>query len=647
MFSLGLLILALYNSPHISPLKVNSNISTYKKIVSSSSEFPSLQNNFLSSKSLPREVVSDVLPRLITRRPGQRMNAREFQQSQLFDNILVSSIRFLDTFPAKSPNEKSQFMRGLPRILPQFPKSVLEKKVLPSLLEEMKDKELLSLVLQNVFKIIKILPSASRVFTDKVIPRLRETFSGGGGKNGSQERDSAKEAGLIVVLENMELIGENSNGKEFKDGKLAEYLTFDGSLQGLDILPILHNGLDSTTHSIVDKSLSCLPTILSILDFSTIKNELFPVVAAVFSKTNSLGIKIRGLEAFVILCGGSGPSQTGNMGDGLDGTMTGSKNSKPPSSTILDKYTVQEKVVPLLKAIKTKEPAVMMAALAVFRQVGKLADADFLAMDVLPLLWSFSLGPLLNLEQFQEYMKLIRFLSSKIEQEQTRKLQHLASNMNGSLGQSTSKDLMNGGNATGIYNSSEIGDGGENDFERLVLGKPSTAEGSSFKTAFQPAEPLGFSWSTPLSPSPNPSSRAITPDQSLNAFAPLQPTPRNVPSISQRPSSSLNTLMPVHPPFPSTSAWSMNSTDTLRPSPQTQPPPQPSFFIPPPPAANGSLSTFSLAPPPMQPQRTSTQPIYGAGLGGTGQVASKSSLSATANQPQRQKSGLDAYESLL
>ena len=144
------------------------------------------------------------------------MNAREFQQSRFFDNVLVSSIRFLDSLPAKTPNEKSQFMRGLPRILDQFPKSVLDKKVLPALLEETKDRELLSLILQNVFKIIKILPSGRRAFTDKVAPRLREIFLVA--KPNVAERDTAKEAGLVLVLENMSIIGENCSGKEFKDG---------------------------------------------------------------------------------------------------------------------------------------------------------------------------------------------------------------------------------------------------------------------------------------------------------------------------------------------------------------------------------------------------------------------------------------------
>ena len=129
MFSLGLLIIALYNSPHTSPLQTNSSVSSYKRLFASSSTIPSTSNGFLSSRPLPKDLASSVLPRLITRRPAQRMTAKEFQQSAYFDNILISTIRFLDSLPAKTPNEKSQFMRGLSSVLPSFPKSVLEKKV--------------------------------------------------------------------------------------------------------------------------------------------------------------------------------------------------------------------------------------------------------------------------------------------------------------------------------------------------------------------------------------------------------------------------------------------------------------------------------------------------------------------------------------
>lgn len=216
MFSLGLLSVALYNSPHQSPLECHGSLSTYKRLFQSSSSVPSTNNNFLSSRPLPKELSYQVLPRLITRRPAQRMTAREFQQSEYFDNILVSTIRFLDGFPAKTPNEKTQFMRGLLKVLPSFPKSVMEKKVLPALLDELKDRDLQALILQNIFKIIDLLPSARRAFSEKVRPALREIFVLNAKQ--SQEKDPARDAGLMVVLENLSPISNNCSGKEFKDG---------------------------------------------------------------------------------------------------------------------------------------------------------------------------------------------------------------------------------------------------------------------------------------------------------------------------------------------------------------------------------------------------------------------------------------------
>lgn len=125
----------------------------------------------------------------------------------------------------------------------------------------------------------------------------------------------------------------------------------------------------------------------------------------------------------MILCGGSNDSASSD--DGLDGIMNPTAN-KRSSSTSLDKYTMQEKIIPLIKGIKTKEPAVAIAALNVLRQVGGVADSDFVAMDILPILWSMSLGPLLDLKQFQYFMDLIKGLSSRVEAEQTKKLQELS-----------------------------------------------------------------------------------------------------------------------------------------------------------------------------------------------------------------------------
>ncbi|KAL5598584.1 hypothetical protein BROUX41_003490 [Berkeleyomyces rouxiae] len=525
MFSLGILCVTLYNSPHASPLEAHGSLSSYKRLFASSSSIPTVSNNFLSSKPVPKELASMVLPRLITRRPAQRMTAREFQASEYFDNVLVSTIRFLDSFPAKTPPEKASFMRGLNKVLPSFPKSVMERKILPALLDETKDRELLSLILHNVFKIVGLLPAgiARRVFADRVRPALKQVFLAGTKPGG--EKDPLRDAGLMMVLEHMPVISANCNGKEFKD----------------DILPVYMLAIESPTPTLIDMSLRTLGAILPVLDFSTIKNELFPVVATMFSRTSSLAIKVRGLQAFVVLCGGSNDLSS-HSDDGLDGFNVKKKSA---SSSALDKYTMQEKIIPLVKAIKTKEPAVMVASLKLLQVIGEVADGEFVAMEILPILWSMSLGPLLNLKQFQAFMDLIKLLSRRVEDEQIRKLQELS----GTIDSATAKpgdDFMSFGGVTGTQ--FDASPSTEDDFERLVKGgnagsatASATASGwddspslpmrpplhtqtptITATSASQATPPPTFSWSTP--PPSQPAAKPPTQTADLSRFGALSPS---------------------------------------------------------------------------------------------------------------------------
>ncbi|KAM0522393.1 hypothetical protein ACHAPE_001982 [Trichoderma viride] len=703
MFSLGLLSVALYNSPHQSPIEAHGSPSSYKRIFSSSSSVPTTTNNYLSSRPLPRDLSNHVLPKLIARRPAQRMTAREFQQSEYFDNVLVSTIRFLDTFPAKTPNEKSAFLRGLNKVLPSFPKSVLEKKLLPALLDEMKDKDLLSPILQNVFKILTLLPTARRAFSERVRPALKSVFVENAKQ--SQEKDPARDAGLMVFLENIAVIANNTNGGEFKD----------------DVLPVILAAIECPTPSIVDAALRSFAVVLPVLDFSTIKNELFPVVSIVFSRTNSLAIKVRGLQAFVVLCGGSNESSADDGGlSGLEG------NKKTSSSSALDKYTMQEKIVPLVKGIKTKEPAVMMAARDLMYVVGQNADAEFVAMDILPILWNMTLGPLLNLKQFQSFMDLIKTLSRKVEDEQTKKLQELSGSSNGSTA-APNEDFMAFGGLTGTAFDATNG-GNEDDFEALVKGTaggsssaartpswddvPSAAASVNRSSTATPQTP-SFSWSTPRAMSPpvkqpstlqtqQPSFRTVTPD--LNRFEvmtpsatqfsqPLQPTAQQsgfqqtpTQSTTSAPSfgwssttTSANTSFSPPPLTPhyssnmsnssatfgttgmasSMSNMSLNSLNSQRPAMSDAR--GSSFSLAPPPGSSSGTSGFSLAPPPAASQNAWSSAGSGSslsqqqkpmGLGGVGNSSPMGGSSFAQPQQQQQqqqpkKSGLDKYESLI
>jgi SCY1-like protein 2 len=412
--------------------------------------------------------------------------------------------------------------------------------------------------------------------------------------------------------------------------------------------------IESPTPALVDVAMRGLPAILPILDFSTIKNEVFPVIATVFSKTNSLAIKVRGLQAFVVLCGGSNDPSGGS--DGLDGF--GLEKKKPSSSSsALDKYTMQEKIVPLIKAIKTKEPAVMVAALNVLRVVGDVADAEFVAMDILPVLWSMSLGPLLDLKQFQAFMELIKTLSRRVEDEQIKKLQELSGA--GTNGKVENEDFMAFGGITGTQFESNGNGATEYDFERLVKGRATAGgadasnpmdaggwgSGSTTRASSPPVKPPtpAFSWSTPnptgTAPPPaaggfgaiktqQASFRTVTPDlnkiepltpSSTQFSQPLQPTSSVISPASAAPAnpwvSSASSAAAANPwasssvSNPPTNSMAGMSLNQQRPAMSSG---LSSFSLAPPPSAsNTATSSFSLPQPPSAPQRSVSNSSFG------------------------------------
>jgi len=133
-----------------------------------------------------------------------------------------------------------------------------------------------------------------------------------------------------------------------------------------------------------EKALKISGDLVDHLDFITVKSALFPKVAGVFTHTTTLGTKIATLECFLQLV----PK--------LDAVYSFVKIRKELTG---GKFTMTEKLIPLLRNIKTKEPSVALAALGVYEAMGKKLGHDVVASDILPALWPMSVGVLLNMEQ--------------------------------------------------------------------------------------------------------------------------------------------------------------------------------------------------------------------------------------------------------
>ncbi|KAE8540149.1 hypothetical protein D1P53_004087 [Cryptococcus gattii VGV] len=354
--------------------------------------------------------LKDLLPRLLTRHPSTRISLLSLPSHPFFSSLAISTLNFLDptTFASKPREEKATFLRGLIRVVPTFSERLRKGKVLPSLLEEMKDPYLLPFILPNVFEISKGL---SKDEFSKVLNKLRPLFT---------LKDPPQN--MLTLLEHLSLFEEKTTPQVFRE----------------NVMPLVYNSLESEHLPVQERVLKTIPHLCEILDYGTVQNVLLVKVAIVFTRTRILSVKVQTLDCFKAMVG------------------------------TLDKATLTSKLVPLLAKIKTKEPAVMMATLAVHEAMGAKVDREATATLVLPQLWSMSMGPLLNAEQFGKFMAVIKTLGARVEAEHTKHLRdvHLIEAQTASLAAANAAAL-NAGSFGGVGQSNGDG-GGDVDFEALV-----------------------------------------------------------------------------------------------------------------------------------------------------------------------------------
>ncbi|KAG6909833.1 hypothetical protein DXG01_015106 [Tephrocybe rancida] len=290
-----------------------------------------------------------LLRSLISRHASNRPTPTTLPSHPFFSSLPISTLNFLDrsNFTSKTREEKISFMKGLTGVLDKFSEGLRTRKILPSLVEEMKDTHLLPYILPNVFAISKMLSPSQ--FASIVLPSLKPLFS-------------IKEPpqNMLTLLDNLAMLQSKTEKHVFRE----------------HVLPLVYNALESEHAIVQERALKTIPDLCETIDYAEVQGVLFPRVAYV-------------------------PAFTSFAGD----------------DDILCQSSLTQKLVPLLSKIRTKEPAVMMATLSVQEAMGFKVDREAVATLVLPQLWSMSIGPLLNVSQFQRFMEVIKKLGDRVEKE--------------------------------------------------------------------------------------------------------------------------------------------------------------------------------------------------------------------------------------
>jgi len=228
---------------------------------------------------------------------------------------------------------------------------------------------------------------------------------------------------IPFVLPNVLLIAENCNNQEYAKHVLVHLkpvmkitepiqilLIFMQKMDLLlkltpaedvktDVLPMLYRALESDAQQIQELCLSILPTFASLVDYPSMKNHLLPRIKKLCVTTQLISVKVN-----CLLC----------IGKLLEH---------------LDKWLVMDEVIPFLPQIPSREPAVIMAILGIYKLAlthSKLGlTKESLANKVIPFLVPLSIENGLSLNQFNSIMVLVKDMIQRVESEHRTKLEQL------------------------------------------------------------------------------------------------------------------------------------------------------------------------------------------------------------------------------
>lgn len=360
VFSLACLLGAIYSGHP--PMSCRGNVSNYRE------EFSRIQRK-IQTIPFPQQLLP-YIPQLFDTQPTQRMSLSDFADSAYFNNSLIKALQFLDDFSTKAASEKVQFLKKFNTVLDQFPKSVLQRKVLKFALAELtgpRDSATGELLANLVFNIAS--RGMSRLsFSEQILPVFPKL----------KDFQPFHEA----VGANLETIVECTNEKDFTSEVLPV------------ILAIFKVGEVSQTNlqkTVLDKG----SVYLGNVTIAGLEQSLFPSAVDLFAATPAKSVKIAAAGFFIVMI------EKG-----------------------LSKSLIQDKLIPTLQAMKTRDPAVVMSVTKLYEVANSKLAVGAVVERSLPHLLELSMGKDLTVNQFNVVFSSVRREIDRIEAYQIEALKH-------------------------------------------------------------------------------------------------------------------------------------------------------------------------------------------------------------------------------
>lgn len=220
----------------------------------------------------------------------------------------MKTLSYLESLYQWDNLQKSKFFKGLPQILEKFPERLNRKQILPCLVKEFVNATMIPFVLPNVLIIAQNCPSQTEYLADiqrylLPIMKIEQPIHI-----------------LLIFMQNMELLIKLSTLQVIKN----------------DLLSLCNRALESDVKEIQELCLNILPTMATHIDYTILKNAIFPRLKKMCLTTQNASIKVNSL-----IC----------LGKLLE---------------YFDKWFALDEIIPFLTQIPSRDPAVMMAIIGKF-----------------------------------------------------------------------------------------------------------------------------------------------------------------------------------------------------------------------------------------------------------------------------------------
>lgn len=304
--------------------------------------------------------------------PELRPDNHDFLKSPYFDDIGVKTLNYLDSIFQWDNLEKSKFYKGLPQIMEKLPHRINTNRILPCLIKEFVNSSMVPFVLPNVLYIAEYCDQAQ--FTREILPHLIPVMK-------LQEPIQV----LLIFMQKMEILLMLTPPEQVKS----------------EVLPLLYRALESDSQQIQELCLSILPSLANLIEYPAMKNALLPRIKRLCISTSHISVRVNCLVCLGRLV------------------------------EYLDKWLVLDEVLPFLPQIPSRDPAVLMGILGIYKLVlnhKRMAiSKEIMATKILPFLFPLVIENTLSLNQFNSLVTVIKDMVNRVESEHRTKLQQLNS----------------------------------------------------------------------------------------------------------------------------------------------------------------------------------------------------------------------------